>query len=281
MKKATSWEDKYSEIEKAYRYALEVGECIYNLLGIKDYWEKKPQTPIQEAIKAIEDCRDKLRNQIDKDILKKVFIKEEYNPNKVLLACDLLLESFYALTEISQGSVQSIPANLCLSWYLGRSGELGSRIALPLVNDPFPGKSQLIGKKADRAVELLLPSKLRQSHSEELGIAYRSLPGILAYENSLELSKPKKSRSPEAIQKEKDLLYLLDQYESWKAKTTEKTRKKRLNSKDWLECRKQWPEKTEKLFVKYADQLLDDEIEIENLLDNARKYRKRRKKRVE
>jgi hypothetical protein len=125
----------------------------------------------------------------------------------------------------------------------------------------------------DAEVDFLITQRVKKERDYLL----LRLPGVVP----LVVSKPKKSRSQEAIQKENDLLYLLDQYESWKAKTTEKTRRKRLNSKDWLECRKQWPEKTEKLFVKYADQLLDDEIEIENLLDNARHYRKRRKKGAE
>jgi hypothetical protein len=234
-------------------------------------FEKREVLSITEAIKEIKSREDKLDQMTDSKTLDRIFLHQEYNPAKVLLACDSLVELIELLVSLSENSIKDIPIEGLLIEYFDEG-----KPDLVLKGKRFDNSlTRLVVRQWFNILRLSDKDSLDKSHSDELEVIYRSLPGILAYENSLELSKPKKSRSPEAIQKENDLLYLLDQYESWKAKTTEKTRKKRLNSKDWLECRKQWPEKTEKLFVKYADQLLDDEIEIENLLDNARHYRKR------
>jgi hypothetical protein len=103
------------------------------------------------------------------------------------------------------------------------------------------------------------------------------LPGILAYQNSLTTNKPKKSRSSEAIQKENDFLYLLDQYEKWKAKTTEETRRKRLNSKEWFKDFDSWTQKSRNLFEKYAESE-DDNSEIDKIIKYAQKIKRERSK---
>ena len=207
------------------------------------------------------------------------------DPNSIETKKTVLENSKERLHKLDQAILHSC-SNICLFDAFNENGKFFLWLAehqenwiryLQAILDQFLDKQK---KESDDLIYILPPGRILPSEIKERAEHVRKtiingLPGFLAFQNSLTTNKPKKSRSPEAIQKGKDLLYLLDQYESWKAKTAEKTRKKRLNSKDWLECRKQWPEKTEKLFVKYADQLLDDEIEIENLLDNARKYRKR------
>ena len=213
------------------------------------------------------------------------------DPNSIETKKTVLENSKERLHKLDQAILQSC-SNICLFDPFNENGKFFLWLAehqenwiryLQAILDQFLDKQK---KESDDLIYILPPGRILPSEIKERAEHVRKtiingLPGFLAFQNSLITNKPKKSRSQEAIQKENDLLYLLDQYESWKAKTTEKTRRKRLNSKDWLECRKQWPEKTEKLFVKYADQLLDDEIEIENLLDNARKYRKRGRKGAE
>jgi hypothetical protein len=207
------------------------------------------------------------------------------DPNSIETKKTVLENSKERLHKLDQAILHSC-SNICLFDAFNENGKFFLWLAehqenwiryLQAILDQFLDKQK---KESDDLIYILppgriLPSEIKERTEHVRKTIINGLPGFLAFQNSLTTNKPKKSRSPEAIQKENDLLYLLDQYESWKAKTAEKTRKKRLNSKDWLECRKQWPEKTEKLFVKYADQLLDDEIEIENLLDNARHYRKR------
>lgn len=105
------------------------------------------------------------------------------------------------------------------------------------------------------------------------------LPGFLAYQNSLEQSKPKKSRKPEAIRKGEDLLYLLDQYESWKAKTAQETGRKKLNPKDWYKNFATWTQTSKKLFDEYAKSGLgDDNSDIVSIIKYAQKIKRERSK---
>jgi len=110
-----------------------------------------------------------------------------------------------------------------------------------------------------------------------LEIVYRSLPGILTYQNSLTTNKPKKSRSSEAIQKENDFLYLLGRYEDWQAKKTEETQRKRFNPKEWLEDFDSWTQKSRDLFEKYAESE-DDNSEIDKIIKYAQKIKRERSK---
>jgi hypothetical protein len=111
-------------------------------------------------------------------------------------------------------------------------------------------------------------------YSAELEDIYQALPGLLAYYNSLDQVKPRKSRTTESMEKEKDYLYLLDQYEKWKAKQIEETQRKRFNPKDWLQSRKKWSNKTETLFLKHAEEDLDDETEIARIIRYAQKMKR-------
>ena len=69
--------------------------------------------------------------------------------------------------------------------------------------------------------------------------------------------KPQKRKTTtprdETIAKEKDLLFLLEQYEKWQAKMRKKAGKElRLNPSDWYDCFADWTKKTQDLFDKYS-----------------------------
>jgi hypothetical protein len=110
-----------------------------------------------------------------------------------------------------------------------------------------PHKPYIIGFPS-----LRLFSDIKQRAELEKKMIIRGLPGFLAYQNSKEQSKPKKNRNPEAIKKEKDFLYLLDQYDRWKTKTSEVTGRKKLNPKDWLQEYDRWNNKTLAIYRKYV-----------------------------
>ena len=124
-----------------------------------------------------------------------------------------------------------------------------------------------------------LPSEIKQRAERERKKIIRGLPGLLAYQNSLEQSKPKKSRNPEAIRKEKDYLYLLDQYESWKAKTAQETGRKKLNPKDWYKNFATWTPTSKRLFDEYAKSGSgDDNSDIVSIIKYAQKIKRERSK---
>ena len=120
-------------------------------------------------------------------------------------------------------------------------------------------------------------AEVKQRVASERKKIIQGLPGVLAYQNSKEQSKPKKSRNAKAIQKEEDLLYLLDQYESWQAKTTQETRRKKLNPKDWYKNFATWTPKSKRLFGKYAESG-DDNSDIVSIIKYAQKIKRERSK---
>jgi len=58
--------------------------------------------------------------------------------------------------------------------------------------------------------------------------------------------------NPKQEEKEKDYLYLLDQYDRWQAKEAEKTGRKRFNAKEWLQEYDRWNDKTLAIYKKYV-----------------------------
>lgn len=120
---------------------------------------------------------------------------------------------------------------------------------------------------------------IRQRVEEERGYLLQRLPGVISLVVSKEQSKPKKSRDAKAIQKEKGRLYLLDQYESWKAKTAQETGRKKLNPKDWYKNFATWNPKSKRLFDKYAKSGLgDDNSDIVSIIKYAQKIKRERSK---
>jgi hypothetical protein len=106
--------------------------------------------------------------------------------------------------------------------------------------------------------------------NRERAYVLQSNPGALLDR----VAKPKKQRTRESIEKEKDYLFLLDQYEKWRVKHIEETQRKRFNPKDWLQSRNKWSNKTEMLFLKHAEENLDDETEIARIIRYAQKMKR-------
>jgi hypothetical protein len=77
-------------------------------------------------------------------------------------------------------------------------------------------------------------------------------------------------------EKDKALLYLLQQYDEWKEEQKKATNKKRFNENDWLNSFDDWPSKARSIFDKYADENLSESDELSKLLDNARKIQSRK-----
>jgi hypothetical protein len=90
-----------------------------------------------------------------------------------------------------------------------------------------------------------------------------------------------KRRTKEAIQREKDYLYLLGQYEKWQDESKEQTGRKRLGPKDWLSDYKRWTSKSQSLFDKYSERRTDkplnkaDEESIVGIIKYAQRLRKK------
>lgn len=130
--------------------------------------------------------------------------------------------------------------------------------SVPLL-DPFGESREFFELIADQ-VDLWLnqqPSSLgywdlRTRAESERKRIIQGLPGYLAYLQTKATTKPKKNRDAKAIDKEKDLLYLLDQYESWQAKEAEKTGRKRFNAKEWLQEYDQWKSKAKAIWGKHV-----------------------------
>jgi hypothetical protein len=254
MNKATSWEDKYSEIEEAYRYAESVRSFLFACMGVNPSYDSKREFEaigIQDAIDQLKNQADNLRAVADLEKIDRILGRDSNNILKVLRSCDLMLS---ALTEIS--TLEEAPAKLPVD-KIRFFREIPEDI-LHLSYSGFSKYVDLLVRAYGKIVDLLQPGTFNRSQTEELETVYRSLPGILAYQNSSTANKPKKSRSSEAIRKEKDFLYLLDRYEAWKAKTTEKTRKKRLNPKGWLREYALWTDKTLAIYRRYVSTKLKD-----------------------
>lgn len=250
-KKATSFEalyqERYRSILETYLYALEVGAYVHDLnLGLQS--PKRERLLITEAIKELMSLSDKLRGMSDSETLNKIFLQQDHNPGKVLGACSDLIDLIEALVYLSGDSIKEIPIEGLLIEYFDEG-----KPDLVLDGKRFDSfQTGVVVRQWFRILRLSDKDSLDKSHTEELEIIFRSLPGILAYQNSKEQSKPKKSRNAEAIQKEKDLLYLLDQYESWQAKEAEKTGRKRFNAKEWLQEYDQWKSKAKAIWGKHV-----------------------------
>jgi len=96
--------------------------------------------------------------------------------------------------------------------------------------------------------------------------------------------KPKQS-TKQAIQKEKDYIYLLQEYEGWLEEKRRNEKRKRFNPKDWLSDFNRWKTKARNLFDQYSDRGPDkplnqgDEESIVSIIGYARKIRTRSEKR--
>ena len=100
--------------------------------------------------------------------------------------------------------------------------------------------------------------------------------------------KPQKRKTTtprdETIAKEKDLLFLLEQYEKWQDKMRRKAGKKlKLNPSDWYECFADWTKKTQDLFDKYSSEYQtgseSDKEAAQALIRYAQKRRRLKNKR--
>ena len=273
-KKATSWEDKHSEILAAYCYAETVGTFIRNLcLGLQCRERSGREfTDIGDILNEIKSRKEELSRITDFDILNRIFPSEVYNPGIVAVACDKLKSLILELVEVSGNEIKQYPIE-------GLDLEIfdEGKIWLSYKGRYFKEKEHYIGWLYCDVFRLLNKENLDRQHSLELEIVYRSLPGILTYQNSLTTNKPKKSRSSEAIQKENDFLYLLGRYEDWQAKKTEETQRKRFNPKEWLEDFDSWTQKSRDLFEKYAESE-DDNSEIDKIIKYAQKITRERSK---
>jgi hypothetical protein len=274
MNKATSWEDKYSEIEKAYRYAEEVGTFVGNLcLGLQCRSGKGREfVEIQDIVNEIKSREEELSRITDFEILNRIFPSEEYNPGRVLIACRSLKSLIAELIKLSANEIRSYPIE-------GLDIEIFDEYKTWFTYKglSYREKEHFVVSLYYKVVRLLDKANLDRQHVDELEIVYRSLPGILAYQNSSTANKPKKSRSLEAIRKEKDFLYLLDRYEAWQAKKTEETRRRRFNPEKWLEDFDSWTQKSKDLFAKYAESE-DDNSEIIKIIRYAQKIKRERSK---
>lgn len=114
---------------------------------------------------------------------------------------------------------------------------------------------------------------IRERVTRERDYLLQRFPGAISSSST----KPKKSRSSEAIEKERDYLFLLDQYEKWQAKRREDTGRKRLNPKDWLEDFDSWTSKSRRLFDKRTESEEDpDDIVIVAIIKYAQKMKRER-----
>ena len=275
-KKATSfgalYQERYRSILEAYLYALEVGAYVHDLnLGLQS--RRPEKLSITEAIKEIKSREDRLEGMTDSETLNQIFLQQDHNPGKVLVACSDLIDLIETLVDISGNEIEEIPIEGLLIEYFDEG-----KPDLVLKGKRFDSfQTGVVVRQWFRILRLSDKDSLDTSHTEELEVIFRSLPGILAYQNSKEQSKPKKSRNAEAIQKEKDLLYLLDQYESWQAKTTQETGRKRLNPKDWYKKFATWTPKSKRLFDEYAKSgLEDDNSDIVSIIKYAQKIKRER-----
>jgi hypothetical protein len=184
------------------------------------------------------------------------------DPNSIETKKTVLENSKERLHKLDQAILHSC-SNICLFDAFNENGKFFLWLAehqenwiryLQAILDQFLDKQK---KGADDLIYILPPGRILPSEIKERAEHVRKtiingLPGFLAFQNSLTTNKPKKSRSPEAIQKEKDFLYLLDRYEAWKAKKTEETRRKRLNPKDWLREYALWTDKTLAIYQRHV-----------------------------
>lgn len=273
-KKATSFEalyqERYRSILETYLYALEVGAYVHDLnLGLQS--PKREKLLITEAIKELVSLSDKLRGMSDSETLNQIFLQQDHNPGKVLRACSDLINLIEALVYLSGDSIKEIPIEGLLIEYFDEG-----KPDLVLKGKRFDSfQTGVVVRQWFRILRLSDKDSLDKSHTEELEIIFRSLPGIMAYQNSKEQSKPKKNRNPEAIKKEKDFLYLLDQYDRWKTKTNEVTGRKRLSPKEWHKDFDSWTEKSQRIFDQWAESG-NDQDDIDSIIKYAQKMKRER-----
>lgn len=114
---------------------------------------------------------------------------------------------------------------------------------------------------------------IRERVNRERDYLLQRFPGAI----SSSPTKSKKSRSSGAIEKERDYLFLLDQYEKWQAKRREDTGRKRFNPKDWLKDFDSWTSKSQRLFDKWTESEEDpDDIVIVAIIKYAQKMKRER-----
>lgn len=133
----------------------------------------------------------------------------------------------------------------------------------------------------------ILPTEIKERAEHVRKTIVRGLPGFLAYQKSTDplprvdvKANSTKRRTKEAIQREKDYLYLLDQYEKWQAKSKEQKGRKRFGPKDWLSDYKRWTSKSQSLFDKYSERgadkpwsKADDDESIVGIIKYAQRLR--------
>jgi hypothetical protein len=125
--------------------------------------------------------------------------------------------------------------------------------------------------------------------AEEAAIRSRkNLPIAIAnyeFPQDTKLPGKPKQRTKQAIQKEKDYIYLLQEYEGWVEEKRRNEKRKRFNPKDWLSDFNRWKTKARNLFDQYSDRGPDkplnqgDEESIVSIIGYARKIRTRSEKR--
>jgi hypothetical protein len=194
MNKATSWEDKYSEIEEAYRYAESVRSFLFACMGVNPSYGSKREFEaigIQDAIDQLKNQADNLRAVADLEKIDRILGRDSNNILKVLRSCDLMLS---ALTEIS--TLEEAPAKLPVD-KIRFFREIPEDI-LHLSYSGFSKYVDLLVRAYGKIVDLLQPGTFNRSQTEELETVYRSLPGILAYQNSSTANKPKRGRRSKA-----------------------------------------------------------------------------------
>jgi hypothetical protein len=278
----------HSRVIEVYRYAREVSGRLYIFLELirsnrfpqqfKRGGTESESLQIPEVLREISQLREKLSGQADeihrvvKEILSEDWDREPF-PWTIVRACDKLSKLIEEFASLRTPQFTLLPiSGIDLDWvdskpWLTVKGiEIDSIKANRLFFDWF------------RIVGDLKGDNIEEAFDRELGRIWSGLPGVLAYLNSLTISKPTKQRTKDAIQREKDLLYLLEQYEEWKRKKEKETGRKRFNPSQWLDDQKRWGKRVIGIFDKYADPGFDDAIEIDRLIKNARKVLQRSEK---
>lgn len=280
-------EEAFSQVTEVYRYSREVAGRLYlfhQLIRSTRFpqqfksrgFESEP-LKISEVLREIKQLRERLSKRTE-SIYKLIreIISEDHDreplPWQILRSIDRLTTLIEKITSLRSPPFTVLPIEgIDIEWVDEKPWfEIrGIDIETSTKNELFFDYIRLSGD--------FNGSNLENAFDAEITRIWSGLPSVLAYLNTLERTKSKKSRSSGAIEKERDYLFLLDQYEKWKVKQREDTGRKRFNPKDWLKDFDSWTSKSQRLFDRWTEsEEGPDDIVIVAIIKYAQKMKRER-----